>query len=116
MTNAAPDFHVSTTTVGSQTTVIVEGEVDLATAPLLRDRLDSVIDETTTDIAVDLSQVRFLDSTGLSVLVAAHQRSAESGHALHVVRASLFVRRVFRVSGLTQFLDGSQTALSTTED
>src|SRR5688572_17409305 len=54
----------------------VAGDVDVHTAPQLRDRLNKLIDETDGDIVVDLTGTGFIDSTGLGVLVGARKRLA----------------------------------------
>ena len=104
MTDAPVPFHISATVRRSQPTITVAGELDLATAPLLEERLDVIIGDATADVAVDLSQVTFLDSSGLNVLAAAHQRLTTSGAQLVVVDASPFVLTALEVSGLDGFL------------
>ena len=57
-----------------QAYVRVHGEIDLYTAPQLWETIDAMIAETPHELVIDLSDVTFLDSTGLSVLVRAHKR------------------------------------------
>jgi len=54
--------------------VRVQGEVDLYTAPQLWETLDAAIAGTPHELVIDLSDVSFLDSSGLSVLLRAHKR------------------------------------------
>lgn len=92
------------------------GEVDLAAAPAVRDRLSALAQglvgraqEGPAAVVLDLGQVTFIDSTGLSMLVAAHGRFSETGAELRVASLPARVRRVLELTGL----DG---LLSTYED
>src|ERR1700712_1364011 len=80
---------------GTHTVVEAHGEIDLTSCVRLRDTLDTVEDEGTEAIVVDLTRVGFIDSTGLSVLVdgARHARSRDrsfgvvaDGHLLELLR------------------------------
>jgi len=78
------------------------GEIDLATAPDLRDTLAEIPGDAGTEI-VDLSEVTFIDSTGLSVLVATWKLFDESGAGgFRLVVSRPAVRRVLDVTGLAQ--------------
>ena len=63
----------------------LSGDVDLRTAPRLRDRIDAVAADATT-VVIDLQEVRFMDSPGLGTLIYCHQRLAAQETEL-VVRA-----------------------------
>lgn len=79
--------------------VAVAGEIDIATVAELRERLFELA-ESNQSVIVDLSQVSFVDSTGLGALVGAAKRAAAHGGTLHVVGARPAVRQLFRVTGL----------------
>jgi anti-sigma B factor antagonist len=83
-------------------TITVSGEVDIQTSPILAERLQSVLDQGLSSVVVDLGQVTFLDSTGLSVLIAGLKRCQSAGGVLRVVSPQPNVRRVFAVTGLTE--------------
>lgn len=79
--------------------VRVSGEIDLATV----DTFSAVIDEAlleTSRLIVDFSATTFLDSTGLSVLVAAHRQLGQNRRALVLRAPSDVVRRALAVSGV----------------
>lgn len=80
------------------------GELDLQTAPELRDLVQSVRREDSPRVTLDLSAVSFVDSVGLSVIVSAHQRLGVEDVQLHVVVPPR-LQRLFEVSGLDQVLD-----------
>jgi anti-sigma B factor antagonist len=81
--------------------VKVAGEVDIQSAPLLDEHLQRVLDEGVSSLVVDLGGVSFLDSTGLSALIACLKRCEAGGGTVRLVSARPNVRRVFEVTGLT---------------
>lgn len=80
----------------------VSGEVDVATAPRLRERLVGLVSEGRHQIVVDLEGVDFLDSTGLGVLVGALKRVRTHGGDLALVCTQPRVLKVFEITGLTK--------------
>ena len=86
--------------------VRVVGEVDLATAPELQARLAELPADGGT-VIIDLSEVTFLDSTGLSVLVAGWKRLSEGGDkaSFRLVVNRPAIHRVLEVTGLTHVFD-----------
>ena len=80
--------------------VTVKGDVDLATAPALREHLVEILHRgAPAHLIVDLSQVTFMDSTGLGVLVGANRRVQDAGGHMTVV-ATEAVQRIMRLAGL----------------
>jgi len=76
------------------------GEIDVHTAPLLAASIDAAGDQ----VRLDLSLVEFVDSSGLRVLIEAHQRISEAGGQLTIVNPSSAVQRLFEISGVTDYL------------
>lgn len=87
-------------TEGEWTVVYLQGEVDLASAPQLRRGMYELIDNGNQRIAIDLSGVEFMDSTGLGVLIGALKRVRESGGSLVLGGIRPAVSRVFEITGL----------------
>ena len=87
----------------------VNGELDIATAPTLRDRLDAAIEGGTRRLVIDLSAVSFLDSVALATIVHAKQRLAEDRRLAIVVDPTSYVMLVFESGGLPQVLDLVET-------
>ena len=85
--------------------VRVTGEVDIQTSPILDGHLQQVFGEGHASLVVDLSQVTFLDSTGLSVLIDALKRCQGAGGRLRLDSPQPHVRRVFEVTGLSDVFD-----------
>jgi anti-sigma B factor antagonist len=71
-------------------TLRVHGEIDLATAPGLRAHLDGVVAANTTDLVVDIHEVRFIDCYGYGLLMAAAQQTRERGRTLRLIVGSAF--------------------------
>lgn len=80
--------------------VRVFGDVDLLTAPQLRDRLRELLEQPGV-VLVDLRQVGFLGSTGLAELTAAQDAAASHGTTLRLVATSRAVLRPLEVTGLS---------------
>jgi anti-sigma B factor antagonist len=81
--------------------VTISGEHDLSTAPNLRRRLDSLLDEETTTV-VDLSPATFIDSSILGVILDGRRRAGEAGVGFAVLSSdgADAVERVLEVTGL----------------
>jgi anti-sigma B factor antagonist len=95
------DFHIEQRTGTTPPVVAVSGEIDVATAPQLRECLHNVIAQGEATIVLDLLGVTFLDSTALGVLVGALKRCRELGGELHVVVADPRIVKIFEITGLT---------------
>ena len=80
----------------------VEGEIDLATAPRLRERLLTLVNAGTSKVIVDLRAVAFIDSTGLGVLIGALKRLRINEGDLRLVCPERGIRKVFDITGLDQ--------------
>jgi anti-sigma B factor antagonist len=81
--------------------VSASGEIDVATAPPLRDRLQALGSSGASTVVVDLLGVTFLDSTALGVLVGALKRCREAGGDLPLVIDEPRILKVFEITGLT---------------
>ncbi len=84
---------------GAVPVVAVSGEVDVYSAPALRDGLTELL-ESGTSVVVDLTDVGFLDSTGLGALVAARTTAAEHHASLPLVCTHQRILKLFTITGL----------------
>ena len=96
------DLTLSTRREGDRTVVVVGGEIDVYTAPKLREQLVELETEGQHDLVVDLDQVEFLDSTGLGVLVGGLKRVRAHDGSLRLVCTQERILKVFRITGLTK--------------
>ncbi len=84
--------------------IALEGELDLANAPQLEERLADVEGREPTRVVVDLGRLAFIDSTGLRVLLQAHARARQSGRELTLRPGDATVQRVFEITGALDIL------------
>ena len=101
MTGPASDFRIDVRTHGPATVLVVTGDIDLFTAPQLRDELASARAGTGGPIVVDLAGVPFLDSSALGALATANRDLEVAGRRLLLVAPQRNVRRVFELAQLS---------------
>lgn len=94
------ELSLATRVIAGHTVLEVRGEVDVYTAPKLRERLVEVIDQGAERVVVDLRGVDFLDSTGLGVLIGALKRLRLAGGDLALVCHSAKLLKIFRITAL----------------
>ena len=82
--------------------IAARGEIDLFTAPELKQVITEVIENGERRVAIDLSEVSFLDSTALGVLIGAVKRLRSRGGALAVVNTDSSIAKTFEITGLDQ--------------
>lgn len=85
--------------------VFVEGEVDVSNADELRNAVDAALALDAPEVTVDLSQVPYIDSTGIGVLVGAAHRAADAGKKLVVASPQKNVARVLGLLGVADDLN-----------
>jgi anti-sigma B factor antagonist len=84
--------------------VLVEGELDIATAPRLISVLNGAVQEALRSLVVDLSRVDFMDSTGLALLINANRRLTRRRKGFAVVCPPGPLRRSFEVTDMVETL------------
>ena len=84
------------------TIVEVEGEIDVYTAPRLRELLIDLVNKGNFHLVVDMEKVDFLDSTGLGVLVGGLKRVRAHDGSLELVCTQERILKIFRITGLTK--------------
>ena len=84
--------------------ISVEGELDLSTAPRLKWMLLDSLAAGQSQLVLDLSLTRFMDSTALALFVAQHKRLEASGSRLIITSPGFMAMRLFQITGLTQVL------------
>lgn len=86
----------------------LSGEIDLAVADRVLAAGIKCLDNGTSDLVVDLSDVSFLDSSGLGALVAIRNHAAESGRTVVVTGLHGTVKKVFEITGLEEPFSGHE--------
>ena len=82
----------------------LSGELDVVSAPELEQCLNDVLAEPQARVTLDLSELAFVDSAGMSVLIKAKQDAESNGRTLVLGRATEQVQRVFALVGLADWL------------
>jgi anti-anti-sigma factor len=94
-----------TTVTGDVAVVALSGELDVAGAALLENELTRVAaDHDAQGLVLDLSELDFMDSTGLRLMVLADERARAEGRRLSLVRGKPDVQRVFEITRMTDRL------------
>ncbi len=93
----------------------VRGELDIASVPQLSNRLLALLREGR-DVALDLSEVGFIDSSGVSVLIAGARAAELSGSTLTIRAVSAAALRVLELTGVTERLQLSPDAASSSAE
>ena len=108
-----PEFTLTSDSIDDTRQVVaVAGEIDLFTAPELKQKLTDAIESGKNRIVVDLSDTTFLDSTALGVLIGAVKRLRSREGALVIVNVDQNIAKTFEITGLDQIF----TILSTRDD
>jgi anti-anti-sigma factor len=84
--------------------VTIGGELDLGTSPQLSVELERIFVPEVELIVLDLRELEFMDSTGLVVLIRAHQRTREGGQRLAVVNGGNQVQKLLRITRVAESL------------
>jgi anti-sigma B factor antagonist len=93
------DFRVETERMSDDTALVaLHGQVDLHTAPELRDELVSAIDDGAVNVVVDLTSATFIDSMTLGVLLGAVKRLRPRGGRLRIVCSDPNIRKIFEIT------------------
>ncbi|MBV9382566.1 MAG: STAS domain-containing protein [Streptosporangiaceae bacterium] len=100
------DLMLKEYTAAAGTTVVeVSGEIDVYTAPRLREKLISLADAGSYHLIVDMERVEFLDSTGLGVLVGGLKRVRAYDGGIDLVCTQGRILKIFRITGLSKVFD-----------
>src|SRR3954452_12217355 len=98
-----PEFALTEDALDADRHVVaVRGEIDLFTAPELKQKLTHAIEGGKTRIVVDLTDTTFLDSTALGVLIVAVKRLRSRDGALAIVNVDEDIAKTFEITGLDQ--------------
>lgn len=80
--------------------IAVSGEIDLMSAPDFKKRLYEAVGEGGTDVVLDCSELAYIDSTGLGILLGVLKRVRMTNHQVHICNLKESIRKLFRITGL----------------
>ena len=95
--------------------ITVQGELDMASCPILRRRVDGALADGPARILIDLSRVTHMDSSGLAELISAQQRTHGGAGGLALIVTSTMIRRTLEIRGVSQLFtiaDSREDALA----
>jgi anti-sigma B factor antagonist len=113
--SAQVDLTITTREAQGRTVVSVAGEIDVYTAPRLREEITELVAAGTYDLVIDMSEVEFLDSTGLGVLVGGLKKVRAHEGSLQLVCNQDRLLKIFRITGLAKVFvihDTAEAALA----
>jgi anti-sigma B factor antagonist len=99
------EFVTSLDRDGGRATVLLRGEVDVLTVDQVRGALAEALQTGPREIVVDLTELVFIDSTGLGALISGFQRARDAGIRFRLAKASPGVRQVLQLSGLLEVVE-----------
>ena len=110
------DLSLQTREVDSRTIVSVGGEIDVYTAPKLREHLIDLVSAGSYHLIIDMESVDFLDSTGLGVLVGGLKKVRAHDGSMELICSQDRLLKIFRITGLAKVFvihDTAEAALAT---
>jgi anti-sigma B factor antagonist len=96
------DLTLTTQEVQGATIIVVGGEIDVYTAPRLRDKITELVASGVHVLIIDMEAVEFLDSTGLGVLVGGLKKVRAHGGSLQLICTQERLLKIFRITGLAK--------------
>ena len=102
MPDGGRNLRIEVADTTSPTTVVLTGEIDLSTARRVREALIAISNSGETNVVVDMTNVTFMDSTGLSALVGPLKRFRSMNGEIVLRSPSKGVRKVLEITGLTR--------------
>jgi anti-sigma B factor antagonist len=101
---AHEDLRVEIAPDRERVTVRAGGEIDLSTAPAIEGPLLELLDRGFKQVVLDLQGVRFMDSSGIRVLINAHQHAEALGASLSILVGTSRIRQTLELSGAIEYL------------
>ncbi|HEY5261839.1 MAG TPA: STAS domain-containing protein [Solirubrobacteraceae bacterium] len=89
---------------GNRVVLELHGELDLVGAPLLQAEVENPDLDGSATVVLDLQDLTFIDSAGLRVILAAHERSQRLGQTFALTRGSQQVQRLLTIAGVSEHL------------
>ncbi len=101
---AEGNLSIDVSREGERVVLSLDGELDLASVPLLESEVENATLDDPATIVLDLRKLEFIDSTGLRAILSLDQRSTERGQAFALVRGSQQVQRLMSMTRVDEHL------------
>ncbi|SEN82052.1 anti-sigma B factor antagonist [Amphibacillus marinus] len=99
------NLNVEVVEQDQSTTLVLTGEIDAYTAPILKESLLPLTKTANAEVIVDLEQVNYMDSTGLGVFISALKSAKEHDSKLKLIQLQERVHRLFKITSLDSIID-----------
>lgn len=109
------DLKIETRMVGGKAVLDLAGEVDSYNSPKLREKMVALIDAGSPELVINMTEVDYIDSTGLGTLVGGLKRASEKDGTIRIICPNEQIYKVFHITGLVKvfsIFDNEQAALS----
>jgi anti-sigma B factor antagonist len=104
MSNYTPGVGVEDIVDGGEHRLLLSGELEIASVPTLEGAVKRLCTEGTTAITLDLSELMFIDSTGLAAIIFAGRLCEKHGYGFSLIQGPRAVQRLFELTGLIDVL------------
>ncbi|NDD27723.1 MAG: anti-sigma factor antagonist [Proteobacteria bacterium] len=85
--------------------VEVKGEIDVYTSPRVKETINDLIDQGHNNMVINLEGVRYIDSTGLGVLIGALKKVREKNGKIVLICTNPQIKKIFNITGLIKIFD-----------
>jgi anti-anti-sigma factor len=99
-----PSFEIHSTLEVDAARILVVGELDIATVPRLEKEARAMLARHARELIIDMSQLTFIDSSGLRLLIALNDEASAAGWTLGLIRPAERALTVFRITGADESL------------
>ncbi len=90
----------TTLDMNKPTIICISGEIDLFAAPDFKTRLYEAVGDGEVDVILNCSQLEYIDSTGLGILLGALKKVRQNNHHVYIKNLKENVRKLFKITGL----------------
>ncbi|MEG2983955.1 MAG: STAS domain-containing protein [Peptostreptococcaceae bacterium] len=80
--------------------ITLEGELDVSTAENLKDQLHKIVDENMLDVKINLTNLEYIDSTGLGVMIGVLKKLRANNKEIYILNPRDNVNKIFKITGL----------------
>lgn len=99
------NLDIQTKEEQARNVVLLSGEVDVYTAAKLKETLTPLAEQEDKELVVDLSNINYIDSTGLGIFIGALKTTEKSNSTLKLTGLNERVRKLFEITGLNEVID-----------
>jgi len=98
------DFGIQIVELQGHSILVLSGDIDVNSAPHLKHSIISILDRTDHDLIIDMHNVIYMDSTGVSTLLSAMKHLSPNGGSLNLVGCSPRIERILDITHLSSFI------------